>query len=71
MPRAAAASSKRNGTKREWCPESLVDPDRLAFGTDRNTNRTSFTHQQQRKGQEKRGNKGRKGLNLERNECET
>jgi hypothetical protein len=25
MPRAAAASSKANGTNREWCPESLVD----------------------------------------------
>jgi hypothetical protein len=71
MPRAAAASSKRNGTKREWCPESLVDPDRLAFETDRNTNRTGYTHQQQRKGQKERGNKGRKGMNLERNECGT
>jgi len=30
MPRAAVASSKANGTKREWCPESLVDPDTLS-----------------------------------------
>ena len=27
MPRAAVASSKANGTKREWCPEALVDLD--------------------------------------------
>ena len=27
MPRAAVASSRANGTNREWCPESLVDPD--------------------------------------------
>ena len=27
MPRVAVASSKANGTKREWCPEALVDPD--------------------------------------------
>ena len=62
---------QRNGTKREWCPESLVDPDRLAFGTDRNTNQTGFTHQQQRKGQKQRGNKRRKGLNQQRSRCET
>ena len=59
---------QRNGTKREWCPVSLVDPERLALGTDRNTNRTGYTHQQ-RKGQKQRGNKGRKGMNLEWSGC--
>ena len=76
MPRAAVASSKANGTKREWCPGSLETPDTLRRSgrTETLTGQASHTSsrakdrnkgQEQRaegKGQKYRGSKWRKGI---------
>ena len=76
MPRAAVASSKANGMKREWCPGSLETPDTLRRSgrTETLTGQASHTSsrakdrnkgQEQRaegKGQKYRGSKWRKGI---------
>jgi hypothetical protein len=63
MPRAAVASSKANGMKREWCPESLVVPDTLrrTGRTETLTGQASHTSSRA-KGRKQRGNKGEKWI---------
>ena len=72
MPRAAVASSKANGMKREWCPESLVPPATLrrAGRTETLTGQASHTSSSA-KGRNKGAINGQKGLNLARNVCGT
>ena len=72
MPRAAVASNKTNGMKREWCPESLVvlDTLRRAGRTETLTGQASHTSSRV-KGRRKGAANGEKGLNLARNVCGT
>ena len=62
MPRAAAASSKANGTNREWCPEPLVAPDTLRRSGRAATLTGQASHTSSRaKGRTKGATKGGKG----------
>ena len=72
MPRAAVASNKANGMKREWCPGSLVVPAALrrAGRTETLTGQASHTSSSV-KGRKKGATNGGKGLNLARNVCGT
>ena len=74
MPRAAATSSKTNGTKREWCPVSLVVPETLRRPgrTETLSGRASHTSAkgkgkkgQQREGRDKAGETRMRDLNYE------
>ena len=67
MPRAAVASSKANGMKREWCPGSLVSPATLRRSgrTETLTGQASHTNSSAKgssKEQKERGSKWRKGI---------
>ena len=79
MPRAAVASSKTNGTKREWCPGSLESPATLRRSgrTETLTGQASHTsirvngsseEQKERDGNIGAANGG-KELNLARTSC--
>ena len=72
MPRAAVASSKTNGMKREWCPGSLVvlDTLRRAGRTETLTGQASHTSSSA-KGRNKGAINGQKELNLARKKCGT
>ena len=79
MPCAAVASSKANGTKREWCPGSLESPATLRRSgrTETLTGQASHTNSSAKgssKEQKERGRNigaanGVKGLNLARTSC--
>ena len=79
MPRAAVASSKANGTKREWCPGSLESPATLRRSgrTETLTGQASHTNssakgsskEQKEKGRNIGAANGGKGLNLARTSC--
>ena len=79
IPRVAVASSKANGTKREWCPGSLETPDTLRRSgrTETLTGQASHTSSRAKdrnKGQKERNRNigaanGRKELNLARSSC--
>ena len=79
MPRVAVASSKTNGTKREWCPGSLESPATLRRSgrTETLTEQASHTNSSakgRRKEQKERGRNigaaiGEKGLSLARTSC--
>ncbi len=72
MPRAAVASSKANGMKREWCPESLETPDTLRRSGRTETLTGQASHTSSRvKGRKKGAANGENGLNLARNVCGT
>ena len=72
MPRAAVASSKANGTKREWCPGSLETPATLRRSgrTETLTGQASHTSkvakgsskEQKERGRNIGGGKWRKGI---------
>ena len=79
MPRAAVASSKANGTKREWCPGSLESPATLRRSgrTETLTGQASHTNSSAKGSSKERKERDRnigaanggKELNLARTSC--